>query len=141
MTILPNAAVRATVARQARYRCSYCQSQEDVVGALFTLDHIVPQALGGSDELDNLCLACWDCNRIKQTHVTGIDPLTGERIPLFDPNRQQWAEHFAWSEDAQIVTGLTPTGRATVAQLQLNRPILVRARERWVRAGWHPPLP
>lgn len=131
--------IRAEVARRAHHRCSYCQSQEDVVGALFTVDHIIPQALGGSDELDNLCLACWDCNRIKQTHVTGIDPHSGQRVSLFDPRQQRWDEHFAWSDDATLVVGLTPTGRATIEQLQLNRPILVLARQRWVRAGWHPP--
>lgn len=139
MTSGPTAALRAVVARRARYRCSYCQSQEDVVGTLFTLDHIIPQALGGSDEIGNLCLACWDCNRLKQTHVTGIDPQDGQRVPLSDPNRQVWAEHFAWAEEATLIEGLTPVGRATVAQLQLNRPILLRARQRWMRAGWHPP--
>jgi len=104
-----------------------------------SVDHIIPQALGGSDELNNLCLACWDCNRIKQTHVTGIDPHTGQRVSLYDPGRQLWDEHFAWGEDATLIVGLTPAGRATIVQLQLNRPILVRARERWIRAGWHPP--
>lgn len=139
MTTGLTSAIRTEVARRAYHHCSYCQSQEDVVGALFTVDHIIPQALGGSDELNNLCLACWDCNRIKQTHVTGIDPHTGQRVSLYDPGRQLWDEHFAWGEDATLIVGLTPAGRATIVQLQLNRPILVRAREGWIRAGWHPP--
>ena len=33
----------------------------------------------------------------------------------------------------------TPTGRATVAALNLNRLSLVKARQAWVAAGWHPP--
>jgi hypothetical protein len=73
--------------------------------------------------------------------VTGIDPMSGERVALFDPNNQSWAEHFAWGESGKLIAGLTAVGRATVVQLQLNRPILVRARKQWIRAGWHPPTP
>jgi hypothetical protein len=58
---------------------------------------------------------------------------------LFNPRQQSWAEHFAWSKDSILVVGITPTGRATVAALHLNRPLLVKARRRWVAAGWHPP--
>lgn len=107
---------------------------------LFTVDHIIPQALGGSDDLDNLCLACWDCNRIKQAHVTGIDPSSGNRVPLFHPHRQRWSDHFAWEQDGAVIVGTTEVGRATVEQLQLNRPFLVRARRQWIRVGWHPPV-
>lgn len=139
MTSPLSAGLRREVAGRARFRCSYCQSQEDVVGASFTVDHIIPQVLGGSDEPDNLCLACWDCNRLKRTHVAGVDPDTGQRAPLFDPNHQRWADHFAWSEDGRLVLGLTPIGRATVERLRLNQAVLVRAREHWIRAGWHPP--
>lgn len=139
MTSPISAALRLEVARRAGYRCSYCRSREEIVGAAFTVDHIIPQALGGRDDIDNLCLACWDCNRLKQTHVTGIDPQSGERVALFDPNLQSWADHFAWVEGGQTILGLTAAGRATVDRLQLNRPILVRARSQWIRAGWHPP--
>lgn len=138
-SFLPSVA-RREVARRGRHRCSYCQCQEQVVGALFTIDHIIPQALGGSDDLNNLCLACWDCNRLKRTHITGVDPLTKERVALFHPNRQEWEEHFVWADEGRHIVGLTPEGRATVEQLQLNRPILVSARTHWIRAGWHPPI-
>jgi hypothetical protein len=63
MTLPLSADARREVARRAGHSCSYCRSREAVVGASFTVDHIIPQALGGSDALDNLCLACWDCNR------------------------------------------------------------------------------
>ena len=139
MTARLSSELRREVARRARNSCSYCRSREEIVGAAFTVDHIIPQALGGSDDIDNLCLACWDCNRLKYIHVTGIDPHTSERVALFDPNHQSWPEHFAWAEGGQWIAGLTATGRATVERLQLNRPILVRARRQWMRAGWHPP--
>ncbi|HRQ15220.1 MAG TPA: HNH endonuclease signature motif containing protein [Promineifilum sp.] len=138
MTAPLSAEVRQEVARRAEHRCSYCRSREEIVGAAFTVDHIVPQALGGRDDIDNLCLACWDCNRLKHTHVTGIDSQSGERVALFDPNYQLWTDHFAWDEGGRLIVGLTAAGRATVNRLQLNRPILVRARGQWIRAGWHP---
>lgn len=132
--------LRREVARRAHYRCSYCQSREEIVGAAFTVDHIIPQAIGGSDEIDNLCLACWDCNRIKHTHVTGIDPFSNERVALFNPNRQRWEDHFTWTEGGRLIVGRTPEGRATIEQLKLNRPVLVSARVQWILVGWHPPM-
>lgn len=38
-----------------------------------------------------------------------------------------------------LIVCLRQTGRATVVALQLNNEYLVRARARWVAAGWHPP--
>jgi hypothetical protein len=54
---------------------------------------------------------------------------------------QPWIEHFMWNDNGTQIPGLTPVGRATVVALQLNRPLLVGARRRWVLAGWHPPQP
>src|SRR5262249_45728909 len=50
-----------------------------------------------------------------------VDPETRTSVPPFHARRQQWHEHFAWSEDQLRVVGLTPTGRATVMFLHLNR--------------------
>ena len=60
-------------------------------------------------------------------------------VRLFDPRRQVWQEHFRWTEQGDQIVGLTPTGRATVTALQLNRPSLVKARRLWALVGWHPP--
>ena len=62
-----------------------------------------------------------------------------EDVPLFNPRKQIWAEHFAWSEDGTKIIGLTACGRATVVVLQLNNLIAVMVRREWVTAGWHPP--
>jgi hypothetical protein len=50
-----------------------------------------------------------------------------------------WHAHFRWTDDGTEIVGLSPTGRATVVALKLNRAPLRRARRRWVRADWHPP--
>ena len=108
-------------------------------GDKMEVDHIIPKAQGGSDEEDNLWLGCRLCNNFKAAQTQGLDSETGQRVRLFDPRRQRWSEHFAWSEDGTRVLGKTPCGRATVVGLQLNNLIAVMVRKEWVSAGWHPP--
>lgn len=131
--------LRRQVAADAGQRCGYCLSDEALTGAPLCVDHITPVAAGGATVRENLWLACRACNEFKGARTTTVDPETGGAAPIFNPRLQSWAEHFAWSSDGSRVIGLTPTGRATLLALQLNRPILVRARRRWVLAGWHPP--
>jgi hypothetical protein len=131
--------LRAEVALQSHYCCCYCYSQEDVAGIRFTVDHIIPESLGGETVVENLCLACWDCNLFKHNRIVGKDPETGEEVALFHPRQQKWDEHFRWERDGLFLVGLTSTGRTTVAVLRLNRPLLLRGRERWIAVGWHPP--
>lgn len=86
----------------------------------FTIDHLVPQSLGGSDEPDNLALACTRCNQRRYNFTIGIDPVTQQEIPLFNPRNQKWADHFIWTVDGLKILGITPTGRATCNRLDLN---------------------
>jgi hypothetical protein len=137
-TYIP-AALRELVAAQSLHRCGYCLSQAEIIGILMEIDHIIPESLGGLTEEDNLWSACSPCNGHKADRIAAVDPQTNERAQLFDPRHQNWREHFVWSADGEQIIGLTPTGRATVAALQLNRPSLVTARRLWVRVGWHPP--
>jgi hypothetical protein len=132
-------ALRDVVAQQARYRCGYCLTQEAVVGTPMEVDHIIPESLGGLTEETNLWLACSLCNNHKGDRIAALDPETGEVVRLFDPRRQVWREHFTWSMEGDRMIGRTPTGRATIIALNVNRPSLVRARQAWVSVGWHPP--
>jgi 5-methylcytosine-specific restriction endonuclease McrA len=132
-------AVRERVSVQARRRCGYCLSAEAIVGTPMEMDHLIPRALGGRTEEDNLWLACSLCNDHKGDQVAATDPQSGDTVRLFDPRHQVWADHFAWTETGERIVGLTPTGRATVVALNLNRPELVTARTAWVSVGWHPP--
>lgn len=132
-------ALRKLVADRARHCCCYCLTQEEIVGIQFTVDHVVAESLGGQTTADNLCLACWDCNLIKNNRIAALDPDTGMRVALFHPNQQRWEEHFVWVEQGALLVGVTANGRATIEALRLNRPLLVQARKRWISAGWHPP--
>lgn len=130
---------KAAVARRARDLCEYCRSPSAYSPQAFSVEHIVPRAEGGPTQGDNLALACQGCNNHKFTKTAAPDPMTGETVPLFHPRRQRWRDHFAWSEDFTLVVGLTPTGRATVEALHLNRENLVNLRWALHAVGKHPP--
>jgi HNH endonuclease len=131
--------VRARVRAQAQNRCGYCRSLQMYVLGILEIDHIIPKAIGGTDEEENLWLACSLCNNYKRTQTDAFDPVTQKHAKLFNPRTQQWSQYFAWSEDATGIIGLKDCGRATVTALQLNNPIAVTVRRQWVSAGWHPP--
>jgi hypothetical protein len=131
--------LRQQVALDAGHRCGYCLSDELLIGIPLSIEHIIPVAADGPTTRENLWLACRPCNEFKGVQTHAIDPETGETAALFNPRTQDWLAHFAWNDDKTRVIGLTPTGRATVMALQLNRSLLVKARRRWVMAGWHPP--
>ena len=56
------------------------------------------------------------CGRVP--NLTGVDPVSGELVPLFHPRRDRWAEHFQFR--GVRIEGLTPVGRATVHVLAMN---------------------
>jgi hypothetical protein len=89
--------------------------------------------------LINLAWSCIGCNGHKSAKLMAIDPVTQERLSLFNPREQEWREHFRWKEDPTIVVGITPCGRATVQSLLLNRLGVVNLRSLLVLAGKHPP--
>lgn len=104
-----------------------------------TVDHITAQAQGGGTIFENLCFACRRCNGFKGSLTYAQDPLTGERVGLFHPRQQLWADHFQWDETGVLLIGLTSVGRATIVALNMNNSVIMDARRRWVSVGWHPP--
>lgn len=132
-----SAALRRRVTQRAQERCEHCQTPQAIVVEM-EIGHIIPVSVGGRTISGNLCLACIGCNAFKLAAQTAADPETGHPEALFNPRTQVWAEHFAWSDDRTRVVGLTPCGRATVAQLRMNRERVVAARRLWAAGGWHP---
>lgn len=135
-----SAAVKARVRVAADQRCGYCLTQQRYAMQVLEIDHIIPIAAGGTDEEENLWLACRLCNNAKGTQTHGSDSTSGKRVPLFNPRRQKWRRHFRWSSDGTQIIGRTVCGRATVGALNLNNEIALVVRHNWVSAGWHPPL-
>jgi hypothetical protein len=124
----------------AQHRCGYCLSPQHLVMARLEIEHIRPIAKGGTNDEANLWLACPICNRYKGDQTDATDPVTSERVPLYNPRTQNWFQHFQWSSDGLHIIGLTPVGRATVVTLHLSDdPDALTVRSYWVLAGWHPP--
>lgn len=136
---------RQLVRKRANYLCEYCHSPERISTSRFTIDHIQPRSLGGSDEPDNLALACSRCNQRRYNFIVGQDTETSSILPLFNPRQQQWSEHFIWSANGITIIGTTPIGRATCTRLDVNderykgERSIQEARALWVEARWHPP--
>lgn len=131
--------LQAQVLADAGHRCGFCRSDERLSGIALSTEHLLPRAAGGTTVRENLWRSCRACNELKSAQTHAVDPETGETVALYNPRQQRWLEHFAWSEDGVRMVGRTPIGRATIAALQLNRPLLVAARRRWVVGDWHPP--
>ncbi|MGB3483994.1 MAG: HNH endonuclease [Mycobacterium sp.] len=55
--------LRHEVLKRDNYTCRYCRS----VDSPLTIDHVIPVALGGTDEPTNLVAACRDCNAGKSS--------------------------------------------------------------------------
>lgn len=134
-----SAAVRERVRQAADDRCGYCRSPQAYVLGRLEIDHIVPVAKGGSDDEDNLWLACRLCNSYKGVQTEGEDIPGSSIVTLYNPRTQVWSDHFRWDEEGIRIVGLTACGRATVNALRLNNVLAMTVRRAWARAGWHPP--
>ena len=121
------AATRALVRERAGDRCEYCALPQSVEPFFaFHIEHIVARQHGGGDEPENLALACYHCNARKGPNLTALDPATAAVVPLFHPRRERWAAHFMLN--GNLIEGITPAGRATVALLKMNAPDRRRLR-------------
>ena len=54
--------VRTRVQAQAQNRCGYCLSHQDYVLGTLEIEHFIPRSKGGTDEEENLWIACSLCN-------------------------------------------------------------------------------
>lgn len=119
--------------------CEYCWSQARYATQSFSTDHIIPLSKGGKNTLDNIAFACQGCNNYKYDKIEATDPVSKESVPIYNPRRQRWVEHFGWNDNFTLIIGVTPTGRATVEALKLNRECLVNLRRVLYEFGEHPP--
>lgn len=120
-------ATRDRVRARAQNRCEYCLLPQRLSPvARLQIEHIIPKKHGGGDEMDNLALACIDCNLAKSVNLSGRDPETDLTVELYHPRSQTWSEHFVLQGNA--ISGLTATGRTTVRVLNMNSEERVRVR-------------
>jgi 5-methylcytosine-specific restriction endonuclease McrA len=131
--------IKKAVRERAKQCCEYCLAQILFSADVFSIEHIIPVSKGGLTALFNLAFSCQCCNNHKYTSTHVIDPASGSIVPLYNPRLDIWAEHFEWFENFTEIIGISPTGRATVSRLQLNREDLLNLRRVLVDAGFHPP--
>ncbi|MSQ48088.1 MAG: HNH endonuclease [Deltaproteobacteria bacterium] len=134
---------RRVVRERAQFRCEYCHADEHWQFIRFTIDHVLPQSAGGSDDGDNLAFACRNCNERRGNRSEGRGPDTAQVVPLFNPRQEPWVDHFVWDAAGVRIVGRTPTGRATIMLLDVNDDrhdgAVLRVRQRDVFDGYHPP--
>jgi len=142
------APLRAAVRTRGNDCCEYCLIPD--LGTFFSHqpDHIIASQHGGQTVLENLALACIQCNRQKGPNIASVDPETNRTVPLFNPRVDRWVDHFR-IEGARII-GLTPVGRATTALLQFGHsdreearrncrpPVTIRHAQSFDRLGGEP---
>ncbi len=133
-----NKSLRKAVKIRAKYLCEYCLSPEYFSPDPFECDHILPISKNGKDELENFALSCSGCNGLKHDAIQAIDKGTGQLVPLYNPRKDIWAEHFTWNEGFTLIVGISPIGRATVTKLKLNRQSIINLRTALFKVGEHP---
>ena len=120
--------LRQFVRDRAGGRCEYCRLPDFAApAAAFHVEHVIARQHGGSDDGENRCWSCHRCNLHKGPNLSGLDPLTGKIVRLFDPRRQSWKRHFDWY--GPVIVGRTQIGRATVAVLDMNEPQRIELRQ------------
>jgi HNH endonuclease len=129
VTYIPNA-LRDLVYLRAKGNCEYCLISEEVCYSKHQIDHIIAEKHGGLTIENNLALSCTFCNKHKGSDIASVDSETDEIVPLFNPRRDIWSEHFVI--ESGYFNGLTSKARATIRLLRLN--ILTRVEERriWI---------
>lgn len=132
--------IRRLVRNYANGCCEYCKSRDDCGSGSFNVEHILPAARSGSNELLNLAWSCSGCNSHKFVKIIGWDAVSEKLVPLFNPRSQQWPDHFYWDETLTQILGKTPTCRATIYELKMNRQQLINLRKGMILLGIHPPV-
>lgn len=70
-----DAPTRRIVRKRRADRCEYCRLPQDLSPlASLQIEHIIPRKHKGTDDLDNLALACKDCN-LRLDRVTSVPSI------------------------------------------------------------------
>jgi HNH endonuclease len=123
------------IADRAGHRCEYCHAPEIAFNFPFDVEHFIPTSKQGSNDDENLALACRSCNLHKANRISGSDRQI--EIRFFNPRVDQWNEHFQPAPTGELI-GKTPIGRVTIASLNMNAPAQLSARRLWIQWNLFP---
>ncbi|MBU4270861.1 MAG: HNH endonuclease [Planctomycetes bacterium] len=128
--------LRRLVSARAEGLCEYCLIHSDDTFFGCEVDHVISRKHGGPTQDDNLALACLFCNRQKGTDIASVLPGSDQLVPLFNPRRDRWADHFRL--EGPIIRPLTPVGEATANILRFNTGDRILERRMLIAAGRYP---
>ena len=112
-------ALRLATAKRANSCCEYCRISNIDSYYGFQVDHIISRKHGGKTTLNNLALACPDCNRYKGTDLGTYMDETLVLTRFFHPRLDKWADHFD-TDNSGLISALTIIGEATLKIFQIN---------------------
>ncbi len=128
--------IRRFVKERAKNRCEYCRIHEDDSFLTFEVEHIISQKHGGGNELENLALACPQCNQFKGTDLTTFLDNYDDIVALFNPRRQDWFECFQVKNG--LLLGNNKIAKATIKLLKLNTTERIIIRQILMKANRYP---
>jgi hypothetical protein len=131
-----SATLKSLVINRSQGFCEYCKCPADFSTEPFSIEHILPRAKNGLNELNNLAYACIGCNIYKSDKTEFIDVVSMEIAPLFNRRTMHWQDPFIWDELLTAIIGKTIIGREA---LRLNRKPLKNLRRALIAIGEHPP--
>jgi len=111
-------AKRKIVIKRANNCCEYCKIHQSDAFQKHQIEHIIALKHGGSSDIDNLALACTECNFHKGTDLSTMLLPNKELIRLFNPREHLWTEHF-YIEDC-LFYSKSKIGEATIKILKMN---------------------
>ena len=83
---------RFDVFKRDGFKCVYCGKTPPMI--ILEVDHINPKSKGGSDDIDNLVTACFDCNRGKAANELSDVPQTiAEKTKVLEEKESQMVEY------------------------------------------------
>jgi HNH endonuclease len=128
--------IRKAVEQRANYKCEYCCIHQDDMFLSFELDHVIPLKHRGTNDFENLALACPHCNQHKGSDFA---TLSGEEIVrLFNPRTDRWSDHFV-GINGEIVSK-SKIGEASVRVFRFNEPDLIILRQALIELGHYSEL-
>ena len=104
----------------------------------FEIDHIISLKHGGGNELSNLAYACPHCNQHKGSDLTTFLTTYDDIVPLFNPRKHKWSEHFE-ALNGEIISK-SRIGQASIKIFRFNEPDLLILRRILTQAGLYNPL-
>lgn len=87
--------LRYEILRRDNHTCRYCGATAP--DARLTVDHVVPVALGGANEAENLVTACVDCNSGKSSM-----PADAPIVANVSDEALRWGKLMQYASDVQL---------------------------------------